>query len=206
VVVHNISVTLNAIQVDVEGCISETEVAKFMEALFAVDELRELVRLRNAFVAERAVQILERSKRNSRYIHVKIRRLQNLNTTISVFKLMGQKRLRSNEENCCCKLTFSSASLSKSFLQARQVGLALPLKNPGFLICIVAHCRTQVVQTWLQHSSSSLHSQHIMQSAMMLLLLFYFNAEVICRCSKDLIRIIQKKNSIKSCYSFNCCN
>lgn len=98
VVVHNISVTLNAIQVDVEGCISETEVAKFMEALFAVDELRELVRLRNAFVAERAVQILERSERNSGYIHVKVRRLQNLITTISVFKLMGQKRLRSNEE------------------------------------------------------------------------------------------------------------
>jgi hypothetical protein len=94
VVVHNISVTLNAIQIDVEGCISETEVAKFMEALFAVDELRELVRLRNAFVAERAVQILERSERNSGYIHVKVRRLQNLLECLVIQVLLTSKTSR----------------------------------------------------------------------------------------------------------------
>ncbi len=78
VVVHNILVTLDAIRVDVEDRISVTEVAKLMEALVAVDELRELLRWSNALVTDGAVQILERSERNSRDVHVVVRRLQDL--------------------------------------------------------------------------------------------------------------------------------
>jgi len=78
VVVHNILVTLDAIQVDVEDRISVTEITKLMEALVARDKLSELFGCSDALVADWAVQILVRSERNSRDEHFVVSRLQDL--------------------------------------------------------------------------------------------------------------------------------